>query len=155
MSKLLTTPVGTINFIAHKTARFNQMKNRTEFSARIEIDGDTKGAQEFKDTLRNINSSLGSEKKVAKKGNYFVNAASKDAPKILDKKGKVLTADEIPDIEGGTVRLVLQPFQSKVKGMEGGVGLVAIQLVDIIEYTGGATIDDEELQSALDDLDLS
>jgi len=152
-TKTIKTPVGTINFLAHLSPTYNDFKNRDEYSCRLEIDKSAEGAEEFLKIIRGINKNLGSTDKVKQDGNYFVNATSRVQPKIIDASGKILLADEIPmvDTSGGksTARLIVQEFASKNPKMGGGIGLVAIQLINFVEYEGAEQPSDEEVLAAL------
>lgn len=147
MANLLTSPVGTLNFLAHLKPRENNYTGNMEYSARIEIDANSAEGAEFLKTIRKVNRNLGSDEKVSQEGNVFINAKSKNKPKVLDAQGNVLAEDKVPMIESGTVKLIVSTFQGK-KG--GGISLEAIQLVDIVEFTGSATqIDEDALAAAV------
>lgn len=154
-TKTLTSPVGTILFSALRTAKQNYEKTKMEYSLRLEIDGDAKGADEFKKALKAINRALViTEDKqgnsiVAKEGNYIINAKSINAPKVFDKDNEMLAQDEIPMITSGTAVVVLKEFTGK-SGKGNGVNLVGVQLLDIVEFQGTkSTVNENELLSAL------
>lgn len=146
MSNLLTTPTGALNFLAHLKPLENSFTGRTEYSARIEMDTTTTEGAAFLKTVRSINKNLGSTDKVTKEGNVFINAKSKNKPTILDADGNVLDKENVPMIESGEVKLIVSTFDSK-KG--GGICLEAIQLINVVEYTGTSDVDEDALKAAV------
>lgn len=152
--RVLTTPAGEVLFSSLRTARKNSYSGKLEYSARIEIDGDQKGAADFMKQLKKINKALVvTEDKegnsiVKKAGNYIINARSKDMPKVFDSNNTPLTAETTPMIESGTVRLLLTTFEGK-DGKGGGINLAGVQLIDITEYQGSEPVNEDELQKAL------
>ncbi len=150
----LTSPVGDILFSSLRTARKNAFTGNLEYPMRLEIDGDAKGATEFKTALKKINKDLvitedkEGNSAVKKEGNYIVNARSKDRPKVYDKSNSRVAAEDVPMLEGGTARIMVTPFTSK-SGKGGGINLVGVQLIDITEYQGAEPVDEEDLLKAL------
>lgn len=149
-NKVITSPEGTLHFASVKDARKNSFSGRTEYSIRIEIDGDTKGADEFRKTLKKINKNLIVEEdaKLTKEGNYIINARSRDKPKVFDKQMNRLDDEEVPMIESGTARVLVTPFEGKA-GKGGGLNLAGVQLLDIVEYQGSEPVDEDTLLEAL------
>lgn len=152
-TQIIKSPVGTINFLAHVTPKYNDYKKRDEYSCRLEIDKGAEGAEEFLKMIRAINKNLGSEDGVKQEGNFFLNGSSKVPPKIIDASGKILLGDEIPMVDSSdgksTARLILQEFKSKNPKMGGGLGLVAIQLINYTEYEGAEQPSDDDVLAAL------
>ncbi len=154
-AKVLTTPVGEVLFSSLRKALSSSFKADTaEYSIRIEVDGDAKGATEFRNALKKLNKALViTEDKegnsiVKKEGNYIINARSQNRPKVVDKNDNVLTNELVPMIESGTVRLLVTTFEGKA-GKGGGINLSAVQLVDIVEFQGSEPLSDEETLAAL------
>lgn len=143
---VLTSPEGALLFASVKDARKNSYSGRNEYSVRIEIDGKTKGAEEFKKALKKINKNLivEEEDKLQKEGNYIINARSRDKPKVFDKGMNRLDDEEVPMIESGTARVLVTPFEGKA-GKGGGINLAGVQLLDITEYQGSDPVDEDTL----------
>ena len=153
-TKILTSPEGEILFSSLRSARKNSFTGNLEYSMRIEIDGDSKGATEFKTALKKINKALvvtedeKGNSVVKKEGNYIVNARTKDQPKVFDKDNETLEQEHIPMVESGTARILVTSFEGK-SGKGGGINLAGVQLLDITEYQGAEPVDEDELKKAL------
>lgn len=141
----LKSPVGTIRFF--RVGGKGGDKERDNNALRLEVDGNTPGAAEFKKQLLKINKNLvvEDEDKLSKTGNYIFNARSKEMPRVYDKSNTRLESEEIPMISEGTAQAIVTQFTGE-KG--GGINLVGIKLIDYTVYQGGG-ISDDDLEAAL------
>lgn len=153
-NKVLTSPKGEVLFASLRNPRKNAFSGELEYSVRMEIDGDSKGAEQFKQQLKQINKALvitegdKGQSIVKKEGNYIVNARTRNTPTVFDEKGQELEAEHVPMIGGGTLKIQVLPFSGK-SGKGGGINLVGAQLLEIDEYQGDTQVDKSELQKAL------
>lgn len=148
--KLVKSPVGAIKFSSLTTARVSKFTGKSEYSMRLEVDGDDPGAAAFLKDIRTINKKLGNKEDTEKEGNYFLNGKSKNKPKVYDKEMNLLAEEEIPAIESGTARLILTPFINKKDASKSGLEMVGVQLLDIVEYVGdGQEFDDDAIKAVL------
>lgn len=128
---MITSPKGTIVFMALDKPVRNKYKDREEYSLRLEFDG---SETEFRKQIEEINPGLVVTSNVTKEGNYRVNASTKFQPNVLDADGNSLS-DYIPSGGSGTTGtaiMVVKPF----KGNKGGsINLDSVAILEL-ETTG-------------------
>lgn len=155
-TNLITSPVGNIKFSALRSARKEQDKadgtpGRLLYSMRLEIEPTSAGADAFKTTLSDINDNLVVTRTKAGKlapGHYLFNTKSINKPKVYDKDMNQIDADLIPMIESGTARVIFSSFEGK-GGLGGGLNLVGVQLLDVVEFVGSEAVDESDIVAQL------
>jgi hypothetical protein len=147
----ILSPEGTLHFASVKTPRKNAFSGKTEYSVRLEIDGSTEEGEAFRKTLNKINKNLIVEDAEGlKEGHYIINArsSSEHKPAVFDINMDDMEDEDVPMIESGTARVLVSPFTTKNK-KGGGINLVGIQLLDVVEYQGAEPPDRDALRAKL------
>jgi len=147
----LHTAEGKIKFSVLRKPRKGVDSDTLEYSMRLEVTPESKGADTVRDTLDTVNDKLIITKEKNMKlapGHFIFNAKSTKKPTVYDKDMNVLTEDLIPMISGGTARVIFSTFEGK-SGKGGGINLVGVQLLEIDEYVGSSDINEDDVLAAL------